>query len=417
MVNSDQKHSVVVGAGAIGINCALSLLNEGHKVTLVDRDPPGEGCSFGNAGLIARSAFVPLASPGLMYDVPGWLIDPEGPLSIRWSYLPKILPWLWKYIKAGNAGNEKQVADALQNMIETSVDLYVDLAAQAGAPELVIRSSYMYAYESEKSFRKDSPSFIMRRERNVDVEELTGGEIREVEPALSPHYTNAYLVPDHGFTVNPLGLMQALAKLFVNKGGTVVQREVRDIEHSADGKVRIICEGEDIEADYAVIALGAYSRPFAEKLGAPVPLDTERGYHAMIAHPGVDPKMPVMSGDGKFLATPMEHGLRFAGTVEFAGVDAEPNYARSRALLNKGKKMFPGLQTEGYSEWMGRRPTLPDSLPVIGPSPNARNVMFAFGHQHIGLTAGPNTGKFVADLICDRKPNVDLSMFKVERFL
>ncbi|MBT3789017.1 MAG: FAD-binding oxidoreductase [Alphaproteobacteria bacterium] len=414
--DKNSRHIAVIGAGSIGINCALSLQRDGHRVVMIDPLEPGEGCSSGNAGLLARSSFIPLSSPGLLFDVPGWLLDPMGPLAIRWSYLPKLAPWLIRYILAGKKANLQPTADALQHLTDACVDLYAGLAEEAGEPELIKRSSYIYVYESKKSFDKDAGGFDLRRKMNIEVQELGQAEIQAAEPALSPAYQHAYLVPDHGFTLDPLALMRTLAKLFERRGGEVRQTSVQDIVMRSDGCTTLILEDDDLEVDQVVLAAGAYSGKLAAKLGSPVPLDTERGYHITIPRPGAMPSMPVMSGDAKFLATPMSVGLRLAGTVEFAGLDAAPNYKRARNLIKHGQRMFPGLQTDEFSEWMGRRPTLPDSLPVVGRSPKHDNIFFAFGHQHIGLTAGPETGRIIADLVADRRSNIDLTPYRADRF-
>ncbi|MBT4018785.1 MAG: FAD-binding oxidoreductase [Alphaproteobacteria bacterium] len=410
------RQIAVIGAGSIGINCALTLQRDGHEVVMIDPLAPGEGCSSGNAGLLARSSFIPLSSPGMLFDVPGMLLNPMGPLAIRWSYLPKLLPWLIRYIRAGHEKNLQPTADALQNLTDACVDLYAELAAEAGEPDLVKRSSYLYVYETDKAFTKDASSFALRRKMNIEVQELASSEIQATEPSLSTNYRHAYLVPDHGFTLDPLALMRALAAMFERRGGKVRQTSVLDMEITATGQTKLFLEDGDMQVDQVVLAAGAYSGKLAAKLGSPVPLETERGYHITIPEPGPMPSMPVMSGEGKFLATPMSVGLRLAGTVELAGVDAAPNYARARTLIKHGQHMFPGLKTDDYSEWMGRRPTLPDSLPVVGRSPKFDNVFFAFGHQHIGLTAGPETGRIIADLVADRHSNIDLTPYRADRF-
>lgn len=415
-MNKIKEDIVVVGAGVIGINCALALQQDGHSVTLVDRDLPGEGCSSGNAGLFARSAFAPLAGPGVLFDVPKWLLDPLGPLAVRWSYMPKMIPWLMRYIQSGTVENQLRISNALYPLVNPSVEMYEALAKQAGTPELVTRSAYMYAYRNEKSFKKSAGEMALRREFGVEVQELKGEEIRDAEPALSSEITHAYYVPDHGFTVDPLGLMQSLSRLFIKRGGTFTQSNVKDVRLNSMGKALIVCDDRQLEADRVVITLGAFSKPFAKRLGASVPLDTERGYHVTIPFSGVSPKIPVMSGDDKFLATPMSMGLRLAGTVEFGGVEAKPDYRRAQALITHGKKMFPGLAADEFSQWMGCRPTMPDSMPVMGFSSESDRVLFAFGHQHIGLTAGPMSGKVIADLVAGRKTTMDISQFKSDRF-
>ncbi len=411
-----RRRIAVVGAGIVGVTCAYQLAKEGHAVTVVDRLAPGEGCSFGNAGLLARSSFVPLSVPATLVDVPGWLFDPLGPLAIRWSYLPKLAPWLVRFVLAGRAGRIEPAARALQTLCDPSVDLYRQLADEVGAAELIRESDYLQVYESEKKFARDGDEMRLREKMGVRIERLKGDVVREIEPALGERFRFAYRYPDHGFTVDPARLVKVVAEALVRAGGTVRQAEVRDVEIGADGPSALVTDAGRVEFDTVVIAAGADSGRLAAKLGAAVPLDTERGYHVTLPEPGVSLSRPVMAGEAKFLVTPMDMGLRLAGTVEFGGIEAPPNYARARVLLEHGRRMLPGLSTAGYSEWMGRRPSLPDSLPVIGRSPRFANALLAFGHQHVGLTCAPKTAGIVADLVAGRVPNIDIAPFGAGRF-
>ena len=411
-----RRHVTVVGAGIIGINCALQAVKSGHVVVLLDREAPGQGCSFGNAGLIARSSFVPLSSPRILAEVPKWLLDPLGPLAIRWTYLPRLIPWLVRFVRAGNLKQVHRTAAALQTLTEPSVELYQQLAKEAGVGSLVRASDYIYVFETKKAFAKAAFDMELREQLGVRVERLRGGEVRDLEPTLADHFKFAYRLLDHGFTVDPEGLVKSLADHFRRLGGDIRRCEVKDAEFGPRDVTALITDDGRLETDVVVLAAGAYSGPLARTFGVTVPLDTERGYHVTLPDPGVMPKRPVMSGERKFLVTPMAMGLRFAGTVEFGGVVAPANYARARALLALGGHMFPGIRTDGYSEWMGLRPTLPDSLPVIGSSPKFDNVIFAFGHQHIGLTAAPKTAQIIAELIDGRAPNVDIRPFRPNRF-
>jgi len=413
---TEAKRVAVIGAGAVGVCCALFLRRDGHDVTLIDRLQPGEGCSFGNAGLLARSSFMPLAGPSAFLKVPGWLMDPEGPLSIRWSYLPRLVPWLARYVHAGYFQDVDHTARALQVLCDPTVELFKKLVEEAGRPDLVRDSDYIWAYRTEKGFRDARPDVEARRRHGVHIAELDAVELHEREPALAADFRWGYIYRDHGFTVDPENLVKALADLFRREGGRFKVADVRDVDIAADGMVTLICEGDRIVADAVVLAAGAHSRGLARKLGADVPLETERGYHIVCPHPGVGLSGPVMNGEGKFLATPMAMGLRFAGTVELGGLAAPPTPRRIEAITKKAKDMVPGLNTEGMTTWLGFRPSLPDSLPVIGPSPARAGVFFAFGHQHVGLTAGPRTGGLIADLVAGRAPNVDIAPYRADRF-
>ena len=410
------RHVTVIGAGIVGMTCAYGLRKDGHQVTVLDRDPPGEGCSFGNAGLLGRSSFAPLSGPGTLLAVPGYLLDPHGPLAIRWSYLPRLIPWLLRYILAGTSAKVRAAGEALHVLTDPAVDEYERLAAEIGRSDLVRASDYLYVFETKQAFDKSDSDFRLREEKGFKIDRLVGGEVRELEPALAEHFCFAYQVLDHGFIVDPEGLVKALAEAFVRGGGEIRQCEVRDLEIGPEGLSGVVTDQGTLPVDQLVVAAGAFSGPLARRLGAPVPLDTERGYHVTLPDPGVSVSRPMMSGEGHFLVTPMTMGLRFAGTVEFAGVHASPNYARARALLSQGRRMFPGLCTDGHTEWMGRRPTLPDSLPVIGRAPKFANTVFAFGHQHVGLTCAPRTANIVSDLIGGRTPNIDITPYRADRF-
>jgi D-amino-acid dehydrogenase len=411
-----QRNVVVVGAGIVGACCAVHLQDDGHDVTLIDRLPPGEGCSFGNAGLLAVSSFVPLALPGVLAQVPKWLLDPLAPFTLRWRHAPRLLGFLWRFIKAGAPANVEAAADALAALTVPTVEGHQRLAALAGVPELVRAVDYMYVYETDAAFAKDAEAWRLRRSRGIKTDDLTADQVQVREPALAPIYRRGVLVRAHGYTVNPSRLVKALADLVARRGGAVVQGEVGAIAVGGDGRPRLATDRGEITADVAVIAGGAWSGRLAASLGHRVPLEAERGYHVTVRAPGVHLNAPIMVGGHKFAATPMETGIRFAGTSEWAGLAAKPNGARAEALLRHARRMLPGIRVDDVSQWMGPRPTLPDSLPVIGPSPRFPTVLFAFGHQHVGLTTAPKTGQLIADLVAGRRPNLDLRPFRIDRF-
>jgi D-amino-acid dehydrogenase len=415
-VTAGGKRIAVVGAGIVGACCAVHLQEDGHEVVLVDRLAPGEACSFGNAGLLATSSFVPLAMPGVLGQVPKWLLDPLAPFALRFAYAPRLLGFLWRFIRAGAPERVEAAADALATLTTPTVESYRRLADLAGVPDLVRAADYMYVYETESAYAKDARPWALRRARGIDFAELTPAEVLEREPALAPIHVRGVLVRGHGYTIDPSRLVKALADLVGRQGGAVLRREVRDIAYDAGGAPRLVTDAGEIQADALVIAAGAWSSRLTALLGHPVPLEAERGYHVTVRDAGVRLNAPLMIGGHKFAVTPMEMGLRFAGTSEWAGLDAEPNYRRARVFLTHARRMFPGIRLDHVTEWMGPRPTLPDSLPVIGRSPRHPAVFFAFGHQHIGLTAGAKTGRIVADLVAGRTPNLELRPFRIDRF-
>ena len=406
----------VIGAGIVGTVAASYLLRDGHKVTVIDRVPPGEGCSFGNAGCISPGSMAPLAGPGVLWQVPGWLRDPLGPLALRWAYLPRALPWLLRFARAGRPKQVERDSAALRALHRDAFENHAPLLKAAGAENLVRRHGQLYVYSTAQAFRRDAADRARRRALGIAIEELERSQIRQIEPALAPIFARAVHLPEHGHTLDPWRLVQRLAEGFQRDGGTVLRREVRDVEVGPNGPRRLSTDQDDIEVETLVIAAGAWSGRLAARFGDRVPLESHRGYHVTVSEPGVAPRMPVMWAERKFMMTPMQPGLRFAGTVEFAGLEAPPDYRRARVLLKQGKEVFPDLNAGSVSEWMGHRPCLPDSLPVIGRSPGFDSVLYAFGHGHTGLSGAPTTGRAVADLVAGRTPPLDITPYRVDRF-
>lgn len=414
--NINRRHVTIIGAGIIGISCAMNLLRDGHMVTVVDRNHPGEGCSKGNAGVFSSDYYVPLSIPGMLSQVPRWLLDPLGPLAIRWSHLPELLPWLCRFLRAGSRARVEEICNALEPLLASSLEEHKALAKGTGAENLIRAQGCLYVYEDEKALARDATSWDLRKSRGTVVEFLDAAQIREREPALAPIYKVGYFSPDLGHTVEPFLLVKGLAQYFKQSGGIILKREVKDILTGPDGPKSLITNQGVLDVDILVISAGAFSDRLTTKLGSSVPLQGERGYHATIANSGASLDVPVIVSDHKFIVTPMSTGIRISGTAEFGGLEAKPNYARSQVLVRHAEKMMPGINTTNISEWSGLRPTLPDSLPIIGPSPLLPNLFFAFGHQHIGLTSGPKTGRLIANLISGQTPEIDLNPFRADRF-
>src|SRR5246127_4104346 len=334
---------VVIGAGIVGLVCATYLQRDGHKVVVVDPGGPGEGTSYGNAGGLNGSSIVPVAMPGVLAKVPHWLLDPEGPLSIRLRYLPQLLPWLYRFVRAGRPELVRAQARALRGLLAPTVDMHRELAASVGAGDLIQRSGLLVVYRGEAGFAADAAAMRLRAENGVKIDGLSQDELRQIEPTLSPVYTRARLISENGYVRNPLRLSRALAEALVANGGEI-RRERAEGFSFAEGKVEAVFTSTGrIPAAAVVLAAGAHSKPLAARLGEKVPLDTERGYHAMIKAPEVAPRLPIMDAEAKFVATPMEQGLRMAGTGEVAGLDAPTDRRRARVLLHHGQAMFPGL--------------------------------------------------------------------------
>ncbi len=409
------KNVTVVGAGIVGIVTAIHLQREGHQVTVVDRQAPGEGASSGNAGSVAPGSIIPVAMPGTLKQVPKWLSDPLGPLSLSWRQLPFMLPWFLHFQRACNAERVRRGAVILRSLNAPSVDAYADLLGAAGAPELLRREGMLHVYKTEAGFKASAFGRRLRTDNGCVVELVDADRIRELVPGISPAYRWGFNLPDNAHVHSPLGVVRALAAHFSNNGGTIVRANVTGIRCDGGG-VKLRTDVMPLSAECVVIAAGYASGKLAAKLGIRVPLAPERGYHIEI--PGAAPTQhcPVTDGESRFVATSMAGGLRIAGTSEFQAADAPPNWARAEALATLAGKMFPGMQAVNYSRWMGVRPSTPDSAPVIGRSPRHPQVLFAFGHGHWGLMAAPMTGRLVADLVASRTPRMDMSPFRPERF-
>ncbi len=410
------RNVTVVGAGIVGMCAAAYLQRMGAKVTVLDPIEPGRSCSYGNAGGLSPGSVVPIAYPGVLKQVPRWLLDPTGPLVLKWSYLPRVMPWLVRFIKASSPAEFERSAAALSAVMKPVFDNYAPLLSDANAEHLFHHRGQLYVYETEAAFNGDALGWDVRRRHGAIVEEWSADELRAAEPTLAPIFTKGVFLPKHGYCANPFGLVQALANLVRARGGQIVGQRVLDVEMDGDQPRALVTSAGRHHADVVVIAAGAWSHQVARMFGHKVPLETHRGYHAVLSEPSVVPNTTVMWAEKKFMATPMEPGLRFAGTVELAGLNEPPDYSRADALLAFGKQMFPGLKGGEVSRWMGHRPCLPDSIPVIGRSPKASNVIFAFGHGHLGLSCASTTGRLVAELATGQTPSIDLTPYRIDRF-
>ena len=366
--------------------------------------------------MIGEEAVVPVATPGILRKVPGMLLDPRGPLALRWSYLPRIAPWLLRFAAASRPKRVEQISIALAALLEGSFAAFDRLLEAADAGDMLRRTGWLCVYETEAGLEAYRPMLELQRRRGVSFDILNRAALREFEPALGPIFARALYYPDVGYALDGLRLVQVLAEAFGRRGGTLKRAEARGFEIGPDGPRAVLTEAGPVPCDAVVVAAGAWSKRLAAELGSAPPLDTERGYHVQFAAPGVAPRLPVYSTERGIIATPLEVGLRVGGTVELGGLKAAPNWDRARVLLEQAKRWFPGLRTEGHSRWMGFRPSMPDSLPVIGRSPRFANAIFAFGHGHCGMMMGARTGEIVAALLAGRDPGLDMTPYRADRF-
>ena len=409
-------HVLVAGAGIVGVSCAIWLQRAGHSVTLVDRVGPAAGASFGNAGVLAAGGVVPVTVPGLWRKVPGMLMNPNAPLFLRWSYLPRLLPFLARYLSHATDAHVGHYGRAIWALMHDSVDQHLSLARGTPAEHYITRDDYCYGYVTTTAFDADRGSWDRRRALGVPFTVQDGDHYAEDDPVYSGSFATVVRFHDHGRISDPGAYVQALADHFVAEGGTLLITELHDLE-LRDGQVAAMLSGDGrLAADKIVLAMGPWSDRIARKLGVRVPLESERGYHVEWVNPSRMPKRSVMITDGKFVITPMQGRLRAAGVVEFGGLRAGPSRAPLRMVHKRLKQVLPDISCDSVNEWMGHRPTTPDSLPLIGATDAANTGFAAFGHQHLGLTGGPRTGRLIADLISGRQPNLDLSPFAPDRF-
>jgi D-amino-acid dehydrogenase len=413
---SNSRTAVVVGAGIVGICTALALRGRGWQVTLIDRLAPGEGCSFGNAGILASHAVVPTALPGLLRQVPRLLVDPQSPLVLRWGSLPSTLPWLLRFCRAANTAQVQRSADAMKALYSGAVEMHQALARQAGVPELVRTTPGLYVHRNPTGIDlANGLAWRLRRERGAEIEVLEGAALRDAEPALSPTYQRGVRMGPMGYSTNPLRLTLAYAALFAQLGGRILRADVRALKPLGD-RVRIETAGDGLDADTAVVAAGAWSLALVKPLGLNLPLIAERGYHMTFADPGIELKHVVSEVELHFAVTPMEAGLRIAGTEEIGLADDPPSWRRADVLQAHARRMLPNARLDSGTRWMGPRPGTPDSLPAIGPLPGHANIFIAAGHGHLGLTGGPHTGRIVAALASGERPAIALEPYAPDRF-
>jgi D-amino-acid dehydrogenase len=418
-----QQHIAVIGAGIVGAASALELLRDGHRVTIIEPGEPGgeQAASYGNGTLLNPSSVIPMSAPGLWKKVPGYLSDPLGPLAIRWSYLPRLLPWLRRFLEAGSTPERvRAVARALRPLIVDAPARHRALAEEAGVADLMIQPGGLYVFPDRAAFEAERLSWTIRAENGTSWLEINEDELRQREPSLDRRYKFAVLVEENAQCRDPGAYVAALVRHAVSLGAVVSQSRATGFRIEARRLRAITTDRGEIICDRAVIAAGAWSKTLAAAVGDVVPLETERGYHVLIKDPGISPRYPVQPSDGKMACVMTPAGLRMAGQVELAGLEAAPNWERAEVLLRFARKVFPeipaDLPRDRIKVWMGHRPSTPDGLPCIGSASGCADVVHAFGHGHIGLTAGAMTGKLVADLVSGRTPPFDLSPYSATRF-
>ena len=406
---------VVVGAGIAGVSAAIWLQRAGADVVLIDRKPPGEGASFGNAGVLAACSVAPVTGPGLAVRAPFLALDPDFPLFVVWRKLPAIAPWLFRYMLNANEGDTRRIAGALTGIVSDTVQQHRDLARNTGAQRWLEDSSYVFAYGSRRDFENDRHVWSLRHVAGFVPEEIEGEAVRELVPGMAPEIGFLAVMHDHGYVRNPGEYVKDLAKSVQGAGGRIVRADVMDFDLSG-GRIRSVGTSEGrFDCTTAIIAAGVWSGPLMRKLDLQIPIQSERGYHILYRNPSIRIPFPIMVSAGKFVATPMDDGLRCAGVIEFGGLQEPPSAAPPALIRKLVAKTFPDLTFDEVEEWSGHRPAPSDSLPLIGEIGKTR-VFAAFGHHHIGLTGGPKTGRIVAALAAGTDPGINTAPYAPNRF-
>ncbi|HTC08480.1 MAG TPA: FAD-binding oxidoreductase [Acetobacteraceae bacterium] len=418
-LNEPKQRAFVLGGGIVGACCAFALLRRGYDVTLIDKDAPGHAASFGNSASIGLASVPPLGMPGMLRDLPRMLLDPMHPLVIRWRHLPQTLPWLLRFRRTLAPDRVEAIAGARAALLSQASTAYDGLLSELGRPDLIRHTGLIFAYESRDAFVASRGGIALRRRYGIEARELDGPALREMEPALSERVVCGVHYPIVQTVINPLALTEAIADAVRARGGRVLRETVRGFETGAAGGsgevTQIVTDAGRHASDLVVIAAGAWSRALAALLGETVMLVAERGYHIMMDSAPNMPTIPVVSGDRSVSIVTLSTGLRMTTMAELTTIDAPPDHARALRIFQGAAGLIRGLELNVATKWFGSRPSTPDSLPVIGRSPRHRNVIYAFGHGHLGVTFGAVTGAIVGTLARDERPNFDITPYRPDR--
>jgi len=407
----------IIGAGIIGLAAAYKLQQAGRQVVLIDRRGIAEETSRGNAGAFAFSDVLPMATSGVLRKLPRWLADPLGPLTIPPAYLPQITPWLLRFWRAGWPDRVAASIRAQCAMMRLAASEMASLVETAGLANMVRSDGVLELYESEGELAASEPGWAARRAEGIGFEHLHGGAaLRALQPGLSPRFVAGTFIPQWQTVSDPYDFATAIGRTVLERGGTLHLAEVDEVAADSDGIDIAFVDGTSLSAKQVVVACGAWSKRLTAPLGDRIPLETERGYNTTLPPGSFDVKRQLTFPGHGFVITPLSSGVRVGGAVELGGLSLPPNFARADAMLKKAKAFLPELQITGGRQWMGFRPSLPDSLPAIGHSSASRNIVYAFGHGHLGLTQSAATGRLVADLLGGAKPALDLTPFSPQRF-
>lgn len=408
--------TLVIGAGIIGTALALELQKRGRQVVLIDREGPGRGASFGNMASIAVTEFMPASRPAVWRQIPGWLLDPEGPVRVRPAYMPRLVPWFLRFISASRPARLRELEAQGAALCARALDDTLALLGEAGLRDQISEEGCLALYADAAELRADRDHLALLERFGVPHERLSGDQARALEPELSERIGMAVLFPQNRTIRDPYRLVLALAQRFRALGGRVETGEVTGFDRGEAIRAVVLRDGRRLLADEVVICAGAFSGRLAASLGEPIPLETERGYHTQIMAPGLSLRHALIWPARAFMVSPTAGGIRVGGTVEMAGLDAPPDWRRAKVTVRRAQEALPGLEARETSEWMGHRPALPDTVPILSASAKTRGVFYATGHGHLGLTLAATTARLMGDLITGARPPLDLHPYRIDRF-
>ena len=407
---------VVIGAGVVGLSAAIAAQARGLPVTVLDREGPAAGASAGNAGAFAFTDILPLASPGILKKAPKWLLDPLGPLSVPPSYALRIAPWMFRFWRACSASRVAHSTAAQTALMDLSRAELEPFLGETGTVAMLRKDGNLQVYESQGELDASLPGWEARARHGIEFRHMDAAEMAEIQPGLAARFTHGTFTPGWYSIADPKLYTLALADHFRARGGMIERAEVSGLTPVEGGVEIATIDGRTRRVAHVVLAAGAFSHRIARTLGESIPLETERGYNTTLPPDAFDLRMQVTFGGHGFVVTRLSTGIRVGGAVELGGLELPPNFRRSQAMLEKARQFLPGLKPEGGVQWMGFRPSLPDSLPAIGRARATERVVYAFGHGHLGLTQSAGTARLIAELLTDRKTAIDISAFSPQRF-
>ena len=408
--------TVVIGAGIIGSAIAHDLQKRGRQVVLVERDAPGKGASFGNMASIAVTEFMPASRPSVWRQIPGWMLDPEGPVRVRPAYMPRLVPWFLRFIAASRPSKLRELEAQGAALCGRALADTQALLRETGLEDQISQAGCLSLYTDAAEFRADREHIEILERFGFAHEVISGAALRAQEPALSDKIGMAVRFPDNRSMKDPYKLVLALAARFQASGGQLIQGAVVGFTRSDKITAVRLADGREIAADEVVICAGAYSARLSKLLVEPIPLDTERGYHTQIMAPGIEMRHSIIWPARAFMVTPTAGGIRVGGTVEMAGLEAPPDYRRAKVTVRRAQTALPGLRCDDFTEWMGHRPALPDTVPILSASAKTKGVFYATGHGHLGLTYAATTARLMGDLITGVGSVLDLHPYRINRF-